>query len=112
MNVIKPDLWPLVPYLSGGVVLGRLRQIGLPDERVPGHRQLNDVPGSGAQKKSGFGTDVMIILKNFSRKNRRKNWRFLLKKAKFCKFLIMCNICFLRKMPFFSPKIVKNRRKL
>jgi hypothetical protein len=51
------------------------------------------------------GTDVMIL------KILQKNWRFLLKtKLNYATF--GSYNWFLRKKPIFSPKIVKNRRKL
>jgi hypothetical protein len=56
------------------------------------------------------GTDVMI-LKIFSPKNLSKNWRFLLK-TKLIMQTFDLNIGFFKKSAIFSPKMVKNRRKL
>jgi hypothetical protein len=56
------------------------------------------------------GTDVMIF-KIFSPKNSAKKLAFLTQnKAKLCKNLIITLV--LRKTPTFSPKMIKNRRKL
>jgi hypothetical protein len=65
-----------------------------------GHKHYIDWPG----------TDVMI-LKIFSPKNRRQNWRFLLKtKLNYANILIITLV--FEKNANFLPKIVKNRRKL
>jgi hypothetical protein len=46
-----------------------------------------------------------------SPKDSAKKWRFLTRnKAKLCKILIITVV--FEKTPFFSPKIVENRRKL
>jgi hypothetical protein len=50
-------------------------------------------------------------LKYFRQKNVAKKWRFLLKtKLNYAK--IGSKHCFFRKAAIFSPKIVKNRRKV
>jgi hypothetical protein len=56
------------------------------------------------------GADVMIF-KIFSPKNSAKKLTFLTQnKAKICKILIITLV--FEKTPIFSPKIVKNHRKL
>jgi hypothetical protein len=57
------------------------------------------------------GTDVMILKSIFAEKFGENNGVFC---SNNCYFLQKYdnNIVFLRKVPFFSPKIFKNRRKL
>jgi hypothetical protein len=66
---------------------------------------------SGNCATRGDGTDVMIFKKYFRRKIQRKKLAFLTQnKAKLCKMLITTLV--FDKSANFSPKIVKNRRKL
>jgi hypothetical protein len=57
------------------------------------------------------GTDVIMILNIFLPKKLQKLVFLTQNKAKLCKILII-TLAFEKKPPIFSPKIVKNRRKL
>jgi hypothetical protein len=74
------------------------------------HKTDQRIQSPIVRKFAESGTDVMS-LKIFSPKNFAEILAFLTQnKAKLCKNLIIT--LFLRKTPIFSPKIVKNRRKL
>jgi hypothetical protein len=64
---------------------------------------------ASSRGQSRPGVDFMI-LKYFRRKNPRKNWRFLFKKAKLCKNLIM-TLVFEKNANLFAENC-QNRSKL